>query len=235
MKLAIMQPYFLPYIGYFQLINSVDTFVVYDNIKFTKKGWMHRNRILVEGKDKLFTVPIRNGSDHLDIVQRALADSFSEESRRIIRRIRAAYSKAPFYEEVIPLIKECFQRREGNLFDFIYTSLILLVEFLEIDTEIVISSSVSIDHALKSQDKVLAICKELGTSTYVNAIEGRDLYDAAAFREKGIDLRFVKTTPFEYEQFRGEFVPWLSIIDVMMFNSKERIQEYLCDYYSLEE
>ncbi len=235
MKLAIMQPYFLPYIGYFQLINSVDTFVIYDNIKFTKKGWMHRNRILVEGKDKMFTVPVRSDSDHLDVVQRALADSFSEESRRVIRRIRAAYSKAPFYEEVIPLIKECFQHREGNLFDFIYASLTLLVEFLEIDTEIIISSSVSIDHALKSQDKVLAICKELGASTYVNAIGGRDLYDAATFREEGIDLHFIRTMPFEYEQFGGEFVPWLSIIDVMMFNSKERIQEYLCDYYSLEE
>ena len=146
MKLAVMQPYFLPYIGYFQLINSVDTFVVYDNIKFTKKGWMHRNRILVEGKDKLFTVPVRSDSDHLDVVQRALADSFSEESKKIIRRIRASYSKAPFYEEVIPLIKECFQHRKGNLFDFIYASLTLLVEFLEIDTEIIISSSVSIDH-----------------------------------------------------------------------------------------
>ncbi len=235
MKLAIMQPYFLPYIGYFQLISAVDTFVVYDNIKFTKKGWMHRNRILVEGKDKLFTVPVRNDSDHLDVVQRALADSFSKESRRIIRRVRAAYSKAPFYEEVIPLIKVCFQCREGNLFDFIYTSLMLLVEFLEIDTEIIISSSVSINHKLKSQDKVLAICRELGASTYVNAIGGHDLYDAVVFQREGVDLRFIRTTPFEYEQFGEEFVPWLSIIDVMMFNSKERIQEYLRDYYSLEE
>ena len=233
MKLAIMQLYFMPYIGYFQLINAVDVFVVYDNIQFTKKGWFHRNRILVNGKDKMFSVPLKKDSDYLDVAQRVLADSFDIESKRMIRRIKASYQKAPYCKEVMPLVEECFQRGSGNLFDFIHTSLELLTQFLQIDTKIIISSAIDIDHTLKSQDKVLAICKKLNADIYINAIGGQDLYVAEAFRIKGIELRFIKTKSIEYKQFDNEFVPWLSIIDVMMFNSKERIKEYLHYYYSL--
>ena len=233
MKTAVMQPYFMPYIGYFQLINAVDMFVVYDNIQFTKKGWFHRNRILVNGKDKMFRVPLKKESDYLYVAQRELADSFDNESKKIIRKIKAAYQKAPYYKEVMPLVEACFQRGSGNLFDFIHTSLKLLTQFLQIDTKIIISSGIDIDHTLKSQDKVLAICKKLNADIYINATGGQDLYVAEAFRNEGIELRFIKTKPVEYKQFDNEFVPWLSIIDVMMFNSKKRIKEYLHDYYSL--
>ncbi len=233
MKLAIMQPYFLPYIGYFQLINVVDQFVVYDNIQFTKKGWFHRNRILVNGTDKMFSIPLKKDSDYLDVAQRELADSFYKESNKTIRTIEASYRKAPYYKEVMPLVEKCFQRSSGNLFRFIHTSLTLLTQFLEIGTEIIISSSIDIDHTLKSQDKVLAICKSLDADTYINAIGGKDLYTAEAFRNEGIELRFIKTKPIEYKQFDNEFVQWLSIIDVMMFNSKERIVNML-NLFTLE-
>ena len=230
MKLAIMQPYFLPYIGYFQLINAVDQFVVYDNIQFTKKGWFHRNRILVNGTDKMFTIPLKKDSDYLDVMQRDLADSFDKESNKTIRMIEASYRKAPYYKEVMPLVQECFQPCSGNLFDFIYASLTLLMQFLQIDTEIIISSSIDIDHTLKSQGKVLAISKSLKADIYINVIGGRDIYTAEAFKNNGIELRFIKTKPIEYKQFDNRFVPWLSIIDVMMFNSKEIINKYLHHY-----
>jgi hypothetical protein len=233
MKLAIMQPYFLPYIGYFQLMNAVDQFVVYDNIKFTKRGWFHRNRILVNGTDKMFSIPLKKDSDYLDVAVRELAGSFHKESQKIIRTIEASYRKAPYYKEVMPLVEKCFQHSAVNLFHFIHTSLTLLTRFLEIDTDIIISSSIDIDHTLKSQDKVLAICKSLDADTYINAIGGQNLYTAEAFINKGIELRFIKTKPVKYDQFDNEFVPSLSIIDVMMFNSKEKITEYLNHYYLL--
>ena len=231
MKLAIMQPYFMPYIGYFQLINAVDVFVVYDNIQFTKKGWLHRNRVLVNGKKNMFSVPLKKDSDYLDVVQRALADSFENGSKKIIRKIKASYQKAPYYKEVMPLVEKCFQRGSGNLFDFIHTSLKLLTQFLQIDKKIIISSSIDIDHTLTSQDKVLAICKKLNANIYINAIGGQNLYVAEAFRNMGIELHFIKTKPIEYKQFDNEFVPWLSIIDVMMFNSKKEIRKMLGLYY----
>lgn len=230
MKLAIMQPYFLPYIGYFQLINAVDVFVVYDNIQFTKKGWFHRNRILVNGTDKMFSVPLKKDSDYLDVAQRELADSFVSESNKIIRKIQASYQKAPYYKEVMPLIEECFQLGSGNLFDFIHTSLKLLTRFFQIDTDMIISSAIDIDHTLKSQDKVIAICKNLNADIYINAIGGQNLYVPEVFRNERIELRFIKTKFVEYKQFDNEFVPWLSIIDVLMFNSMEDVKKNIKEY-----
>jgi hypothetical protein len=233
MKLAIMQPYFLPYIGYFQLMNAVDQFVVYDNIQFTKKGWFHRNRILVNGTDKMFSVPIKKDSDYLDVAQRALADSFGREARKTIRTIEASYRKAPYFKEVMPLVTSCFEQQGDNLFDFIYESLQLLTNSLGIDAKITRSSSVDIDHSLKSQDKVLALCKRLNATTYINAIGGRALYGPENFAREGIKLRFIKSKPIAYKQFGAKFVPWLSIIDVMMFNSKVSIHRYLAHEYTL--
>ena len=230
MKLAIMQPYFLPYIGYFQLIHAVDQFVVYDNIQFTKKGWFHRNRFLVNGEDRMFSVSLRKDSDYLDVVDRELADGFDRESKKIVRRIEASYRKAPHYGDVMPLVEACFQRRSKNLFRFIYESLELVTQYLGIHTEMIIASAVDIDHTLTSQDKVLAICEKLHANTYVNTIGGQNLYEPHAFESRGIDLRFIKTKPIEYDQFDRKFVPWLSIVDVMMFNSKEKIGDYLQHY-----
>ncbi len=98
MKVAIMQPYFLPYIGYFQLINAVDKFVIYDNIEFTKKGWINRNRILVNGKDEFISLPITKASDFLHANQRYLASNFENEKNKILRKIKESYRKAPYFK-----------------------------------------------------------------------------------------------------------------------------------------
>lgn len=235
MKLGIMQPYFLPYIGYFQLLRAVDQFVIYDNIQFTKKGWIRHNKILVGGKETKFSIPIKSGSDYLHIVERQLADNFDKESKKILRRIEASYKKAPYYKDVMPLVVRCFQYTSNNLFDFIYQSLQALKERLGLETELIVSSAVDIDHRLKSQDKVLALSKKLGADLYVNPIGGVDLYSPAAFHQEGIELRFLRPKWIEYRQFDHEFVPYLSIVDIMMFNPMEKIHEFLCQYELIQD
>lgn len=225
MKIGIMQPYFFPYIGYFQLINSVDIFVVYDNIKYTKKGWITRNRILQNGKDAIFSLPLKSDSDSLYIVNRELASDFSRN--RLLNRIKGAYGQAPFFEQTLPLIECVMLYGDNNLFRFLLHSLTATAKYLGIDTEIRISSGIDIDHSLKNQDRVLALCEALGATTYVNAIGGVELYSRKSFSERGIELKFIKSKPFEYEQFANDFVSWLSIIDVMMFNSVAAVKEYL--------
>jgi len=230
-KLAIMQPYFFPYIGYFQLLNSVDKFVIYDNIQYTKKGWINRNRILSQGMDALISIPIKNDSDFLDVVDRKLSSTWKQDRKKILNKIKNSYSKAPYYKTVLPIVEEIINFDSDNLFDFIHRSLCIINEYLEIKTEIIISSSVKIDHKnLKSKDKVIAICKELKSDVYINAIGGVDLYDKEDFKNNGIQLNFIKSNPIKYNQFENEFVPWLSIIDVMMFNSKDEISTYINDY-----
>lgn len=231
MKLAIMQPYFLPYIGYFQLLASVDQFIVYDNIKYTKKGWINRNRVLQNGTDAMFSLPLKKGSDSLDVVERELAANF--DRTKLLNQFKGAYGRAPYFAQTFPLL-ECIVRYEdANLFRYIHHSLTHLCEHLDIKTEIRISSEVAIDHDLKSQDKVLALCQAAGADTYINSIGGMELYAKDDFRANGIELNFIKSKPFEYPQFGAPFVPWLSIIDVLMFNPVDVVRECVKTNYEL--
>jgi hypothetical protein len=229
-KIAIMQPYFLPYIGYFQLVNSVDEFIVYDNIQYTKKGWINRNRILDNGSDRLFTIPIKKDSDYLDVVDRRLSESWDKDRKKLINSLYTLYHKAPYFNESFSIIEECLLDDEDNLFIFILNSLNKVNNYLEINTPIIISSNISVDHSLKAQDKVIAICKAREATTYINAIGGVDLYSKATFEANNLQLNFIKSHQITYQQFDGAFVPWLSIVDVMMFNSKEIIKDYLNSY-----
>lgn len=230
MKLAIMQPYFFPYIGYFQLINAVDAFVIYDNIQFTKKGWINRNRILANGKDEYITLPLKKDSDFLNVDERKLAETFSVDHIKLLRKITESYRKAPQFAAVFPLVESIIINKDENLFQFIYQSLQATCKFLDITTQFMVSSTIPIDHELKSQDKVIAICKALGATEYINPIGGEALYSKEVFEQNDITLDFIKSGAFEYPQFAAAFVPWLSIIDVLMFNSKETIKQYLQSY-----
>jgi hypothetical protein len=227
MKLAIMQPYFLPYIGYWQLINAVDKFVIYDNIQYTKSGWIRRNRILLNGKDFMISLPVKKDSDFLDIKDRYLSDNFLNEKNKIKNQITAAYRKAPYFKLVMPIIERILDNEEKNLFLYLYNSILLVKEYLNINTELIISSSINMNHTLKSQDRVLEICKQLKADHYINPIGGTKLYDKEEFKKHGIKLSFLKTDDIIYKQFDNEFIPNLSIIDVMMFNSREEIKNML--------
>lgn len=229
-KVAIMQPYFLPYIGYWQLINSVDEFVVYDNIEYTKKGWFNRNRILEIDHDRLFTIPIKKDSDFLPVVDRQLSMDSQKENSKTLRIIQVNYKKAPYFDTVYPLIESCFQFESQNLFDYILNSINIICDYLDIKTKITISSSIKIDHSLKAEKKVIQICKAQNASTYINPIGGTELYSFDEFRDNHIDLNFIKAKSITYNQFRDPFVPWLSIIDVLMFNDRNSVKNMLEEY-----
>jgi len=228
MKVAIMQPYFLPYIGYWQLMAAVDVFVVYDNIKYTKKGWINRNRFLKNGTDAIFSLPLKKDSDHLNIVDRELAVDFSPD--KLLNQFCGAYARAPNFKDTISLMERILRFEERNLFRYIYHSILCIHEHLGMGTRVVVSSHVPIDHDLKAQDKVLTLCTALGADTYINPIGGVDLYSKEEFSGRGVKLQFLKSRPCIYPQWK-DFVPWLSIIDVLMFNTpQECVQKMLGEY-----
>ena len=231
MKLAIMQPYFLPYIGYFQLIASVDQFIVYDNIKYTKKGWINRNRMLQNGSDVMFSLPLKKDSHSLDVVQRELAADFNRD--KLLNQFRSAYRKAPYFEQTIPLIELIVRFGDNNLFSYLHYSIAQICKHLGITTDIRLSSTIDIDHTLQGQDKVLALCQATTGKTYVNPIGGMELYSRETFLEKGIVLKFIKSSLIEYKQFDAPFVPWLSVLDVLMFNSPDEVQRCTLSNYEL--
>lgn len=230
-RVAIMQPYFLPYIGYFQLINAADVFIVYDNIKYTKKGWINRNRLLSDGHDVLFSLPLRKASDTLDVVERHLAADFKPV--KLLGQFHGAYAAAPYYPPTRALLERIVQADAPNLFAFILNSIEAICGHLGVRSRIVTSSALDIDHRQKGQDKVLALCEATGATCYINAIGGTALYDHASFAARGLQLQFLKSRPIEYPQFGAPFVPWLSIIDVLMFNPVEHVQAHLLHHYDL--
>lgn len=232
---GIMQPYFLPYLGYFQLMSLVDEFVLYDNIQYTKKGWINRNNYLSNGNAQLFSIPLKKDSDYLHVHQRVLADSFFITERpKLIRTIKGLYKKAPQFMEVMPLIEAILSFEESNLFKFIYNSILRINQYLSIETSLVVSSDLNIDHSLKSQDKVIAICKALNAQQYINPIGGVALYDPGVFLHNGLKLGFLKMNAFTYDQFKNTYVPNLSILDVLMFNDLEEVHRLLFNEFKLQ-
>lgn len=231
MKVGIMQPYFLPYLGYLQLIKSVDKFIVYDTIQYTKKGWINRNRYLSNNQPTLFSIPIKKDSDYLDINQRYLADDYLSYNKKTLRKLEQSYKKAPNFDKVFPLISEMFLfDKSNNLFDFIFNSLQLLTNYLEIKTPLIKSSEiVGDDTTLKSKNRVVNLCKQLSADEYINPIGGVELYDKEDFKRHGLILNFHKINKIEYNQFSDTHVPYLSILDVMMFTDTKK----LLDSYQL--
>ncbi|MFZ6643636.1 WbqC family protein [Undibacterium sp. TC4M20W] len=231
LKVAIMQPYFFPYIGYFQLVNAVDLFIVYDNIKYTKKGWINRNRFLQNDQDCMFSLPLKSDSDMLDIVERELAADFNP--RKLLQQLSGAYRRAPYFAQTLPLLEAVLLHDDKNLFRFLEHALRKTCAHLGIATEFKVSSTIPIAHELKGKHKVMAMCQAVGAHTYVNAIGGMDLYEPQEFSQHGLELKFIRSKPFEYAQAGADFVPWLSIIDVMMFNPPETIQSTLDQGFDL--
>lgn len=233
MKLGIMQPYFFPYLGYWQLIQAVDQYVVYDDVNF-KKGWMNRNRILIGGEPAYFHAPLLKASQNKKINE-VEVNHDGELVQKNLRKIQSAYGKAPYFREVYPLVEQILNGNGKYLSEYLADSIRLICRYLSIPTEILISSDLSKDNSLKGQDRIFDICAVLGADTYYNAIGGQELYSYQEFREKGIELGFIKTYPVPYRQFAEKFIPDLSILDIMMFNSVKEIQKMLCSYEILME
>ena len=226
MKLAIMQPYFLPYIGYFQLIKTADTFLIYDDVQFIKGGWINRNYILSNGNKLMFNLILKGAS-----VNKLINEiSVQTDQNKLLKTIYHSYKKALYFEFTYPLIENILDFKDKNLARFIGNSIIHICNYLKIDTEIIYSSSMEKNNELKAQEKIIHICKLLNADIYINAIGGQDLYDKESFKKACIDLKFIKNNSTPYTQFKNEFIPWLSILDVMMFNSVEEINKMLDNY-----
>lgn len=229
MNVAIMQPYFFPYIGYFQLIHAVDTFVVYDDVHFIKKGWIHRNRILLDGNPHPFVLSVQKMSQNRLICEheRAHPDEVAEQQLKLLRH---AYQKASQFEQVFPLLERVIRNPERNVGKYVAYGIEQVARYLGISTTFILSSELNAGIGLKGQARILHICQQLRATHYVNAINGMDLYDDEVFEQAGIDLSFIETEPIIYQQGSFPFQTNLSIIDVMMHCSQQEIQLMLERY-----
>lgn len=221
-----MQPYFFPYLGYFQLIHAVDVFVVYDDVNYIKGGWINRNYIFAQRHKQLITLPLQGASPNQLIKQVAVGG----RQHKMLETIRHCYAKAPQFASVFPLLEDILRQQEKNLAHFLYYELRQISDYLGLHPKWHISSTLKKDNELRGQEKVLAICQELGATHYINLPGGKALYDKDAFASNGMQLALIRPKTVPYRQFGNEFVPHLSIIDVLMFNDKEQCAKLLTEY-----
>jgi len=229
MKLGIMQPYFFPYIGYWQLMNAVDKYIIYDDVNFIKGGWINRNRILMNGEAKMINLKM-NGASPNKLINEVEVAGDKIYNKKLLKTIESSYRKAAYFQNAFPVIEDIIAYDEKNLAGYLEYSIRRVCDYLSIDTELIVSSQINKNNDLKGQEKVIEICKAIGASEYYNAIGGQELYSYEDFARKEIKLRFLKTEKVEYKQFDDKFEPNLSIIDVMMFNSVEEIKRILERY-----
>jgi len=235
MKIAIMQPYLFPYIGYFQLINSVDVFGIGDDVQYIDRGWINRNRILINKQASLISFPVKKDSYSKNINERFFHEGFSYQKEKFLRILNLNYKKAPYYNDVIELITSILEHKETNVSKFIENQLKIICEYLHIETTFINSNLWQVDEAEGKNTEERAVEKlkklrDMGIDHFINPIGGTQLYSKDFFKKNGLKLSFLKSNDFIYDQFGLEFTPNLSIIDVMMFNSVEQIKEQLNQY-----
>lgn len=225
-SVAIMQPYFLPYLGYFQLIAAVDKFVVLDDVNFIQRGWINRNRILVNGAPHLFTLPLRGASQNRLICDLELVDD-DLWREKFLRSLRQAYGRAPCYRHVSGILEQMLHYPSARLDLFLVNSLQLVMRYLALDTEVVSTSRVYGNAELSGEQRIIDICRREGASDYINPAGGTSLYQRAHFEQYGIALRFLHSRPVSYAQGKKEHISGLSIIDVLMYNAPSAIHQLL--------
>lgn len=233
MKLAVMQPYLFPYLGYFQLVRAVDQFVVFDDVAFIKGGWINRNRILINGEPSLFTIPVQRETVSSSI-QQVLIDNktVGRWSAKLLKTIDNTYRRAPQFKAVFPLVERVLDPNVLGVGELAFRSIKAVTEFLNLTTTFIDSSVVYRNAHLAGETRIIDICRIDGASDYVNAPGGRHLYTASRFAELEIQLHFLVPTLPNYTQFGKEFVAGLSIIDVLMFNHRDVVRTFL-DQYTL--
>ena len=229
MKVGIMQPYFFPYIGYWQLINEVDRFVVLDDVDYKKRGWISRNYILINGKESLINLNVKKPERYSLINEIELFD-YDSTRLKIMKKIELAYGRAPFFKDAFSVIESINMKDVGSLTEYLVFAIKSICSYIGIETDIIISSDIEKRSELRRQDRIIDICKRLDASQYINPIGGTSLYSDKSFQEEGIELSFLRCDEIHYRQFNDEFVSNLSIIDVMMFNPPDKINEMLKEF-----
>lgn len=235
-KTAIMQPYIFPYIAYYQLINAVDIFVILDDVNFIMRGWINRNNILLNGKTYLFSIPLNKPSQNKLICETKLNFTHSDREKWL-KNIQMAYQKAPYYNKFYPILEEIILYGHDDLTKYLENSLINTLKYLGIEKQILLSSEIEKNSLLKAEDRIIQICKKLDTNLYINSAGGKALYHHENFKRKNMKLNFINTLSNKiiYKQYKNDFIPNLSILDTIMFNSVEDINYFLSQYSLITE
>lgn len=226
MKLAVMQPYLFPYIGYFQLMYAADLFLIYDDVAYIKQGYINRNSILTPNGATRFTVPVPGASSNKMISEL----SFSADVGKVLRTIKQSYSKAPYFDEVFSVVSQALDSEDRSIASVCKKSFEGIFSYLGVEKSFKRTSEIEYDRSASARDRLINLCHKFGASCYINTPGGRALYNKEDFSNKGLELYFVESLSVEYMQGRDGFVPNLSIIDMLMNCSPQEVVKQMERY-----
>lgn len=219
-SLGVMQPYFFPYIGYYQLIFASDIFLIYDDVQYSRGGWINRNRIASQENVQYITLPVSRNSHTKLIKDSFFTSSHLQAKEKIVRILYQTYNKAPEFAKQFPLLEKLILDKEISVATYLSKQIISISELLKIKTQISRSSFLPRESS-KPQDKTQKLCElasQLKTTEYINSPGGMILYNKEDFLKYGITLKFINPQPFVYGNNQAAlFESNLSIIDALMF------------------
>lgn len=227
MNVAIMQPYFLPYLGYFQLIALSDIFIIYDDVEYTKKGWINRNRIFLNDKVSTITLPLQKDSDFCKIKERKLASNWGKLKNKVINQIVNQYRHSPHFHDVFPSIEKILMHSTERLDLFLINSIKELCTLLGLKAQIQISSEIADTTSIKAQEKIFTLCKKVEAQSYLNPIGGRELYNKNEFKQRGLQLSFVEMSINSLETRMEKEHCYLSIIHILFTYGVKKTQQVI--------
>ena len=233
MKLAIMQPYFLPYLGYFSLIKHTDEFILLDTVQFIRHGWIERNRILKPSDGWQYIMVSLKKHSRETIIKDIEINNDQQWKEKILAQLQHYKKQAPYFSNVIDILNEIFSKEYATIVDLNLASLKTVCNYLGINTPIQVFSLMNIDiePANAPDEWALNICKALGNvDEYWNPPGGQSFFNKKKYENADINLKFHSAILTDYDQKRNVFEPGLSILDVMMFNSVEEINKMLDNY-----
>lgn len=235
-NIAIMQPYFFPYLGYFQLINYSDEFILYGNVTFRKKSFITRNHIMdVNGRQEDIKVFVKKASSNSSIKSIHIAEG--DWKKKLSKKVQTLYSRSSYFDEIYPTIKECIESNCDSLHKYNADSIQKICNLLAINTTVTtehqhldyIEDLLEPSQSLPvSSQRVIHICREIGATTYINPEGGVDLYDKTMFAKEGLTLKFFKASLDKVVEKR-EYNRYVSIIDILMHNGIEGTKAMLND------
>lgn len=226
MTVGVMQPYFFPYLGYYQLAYHCDTFVFYDDVNYIKRGYINRNNIITAGQKHLISLPVMKASQNKKINELRFQSDLAKTYKTIVH----SYSKAPYFKKVLPLISRVFDSEERTVSIFTAKTITSVFNYLGIERRFIFSSELDYDRHQEAAEKLRSICRSLDSKKYCNSLGGRELYSKDDFSTNGIELSFLHPIIEPYFQNQREFISGLSMIDVLMWNSPEEIKSMLRNY-----
>jgi hypothetical protein len=235
-SVAIMQPFFFPYLGYFSLMKHTDNWIVFDDIRYSNQAWGNRNRILKHPEGWAWiNVPVKDHKRET-FYSNILIQNEINWKRKIINQFEYYKIHAPFYKDVLKIIQEVFSEDFSHLVDLNIHAMKKVCEYLKIDFKYTKFSEMNlgINSVQHPGQWALEICKAIKSTNYVNPCEGHPIYDKKEYDDAGISLQFIINRVSPYDQKRAEFEARLSIIDVMMWNSVERVNELIDDFYKCQ-